>query len=476
LTDQDPPIAEACYPPLLSNRLERVALTGLRLIPSMRGKPVSARALTALRGSAWSLAGHGSSQIIRLAAMLILARHLLGPSAFGLVALVSVFLSGLEMLSDLGIGVDVIQHRRGDDPSFLNTAFLIQSARGTALWIIAAILAFPFAAFYKEPAVRSLIIAGAFSVVIRGMTSSSVWTLTRHVRLKKLTVLNVAGDSVGLVVAVVWALVSPTAWALVAGKLATALAFVAGSHLISEQPVRLTWDRSAASDIFAFGTGMFLSSATWFFCGEAERLVIGKFVTIAELGCFSLALALSAVPLDAMRKVIAQVFLPLISESARADRESAWIHLKRARAPLLAASISMAVVFILFSKVIVALLLGPRFAMTAWMLQLLGFRAAIELFGTAAATTLFGLGISKYAAYGNTSKLIFLAMGFFVAFEWFGFRQAMWVLAVSPVAQYVPNLVGLKRHLRPAVASEVYSFLIFILSAAATVLALRVWS
>lgn len=441
----------------------------------MRGKSVSSRALTAIHGSAWSLAGYGVSQLIRLAAMLILARHLLGPEAFGLVALMSVFLSGLQMLSDLGIGVDVIQHQRGDDPDFLNTAFLIQAARGATLWVLAVALAFPFAAFYKEPAVRLLVIVGAFTVVIRGMTSSSVWTMTRHVRLKKLTALNVVGDSVGFVVAVVWALFSPTAWALVAGKLSTALAFVAGSHLVSEQPVRLSWDRSAASEIVAFGTGMFLSSATWFFCGEAERLVIGKFVTIAELGCFSLALTISAAPLDAIRKVISQVFLPQISESARTDRESAGIYLKRARSLLLVASISIAVGFILFSKAIVAFLLGPRFAMAGWMLQFLGFRAGVELFGTAAGMTLFGLGISRYAAYGNTSKLVFLGIGLFVAFEWFGFRQAMWVLAISPVAHYIPNLFGLKRYLRPAVASEVYSFLIFISCAAATVLVLRMW-
>jgi hypothetical protein len=54
---------------------------------------------------------------------------LLGPNAFRLVALVSVFLSGLELLSDLGIGADVIQHPRRDDPVFMNTAFLIQAGR-----------------------------------------------------------------------------------------------------------------------------------------------------------------------------------------------------------------------------------------------------------------------------------------------------------------------------------------------------------
>ena len=60
--------------------------------------------------------------MLRLGSTLLLAR-LLAPQSFGLVALVNVFLGGLEMLTDLGIGLDVVQHKRGDDPKFINTAF-----------------------------------------------------------------------------------------------------------------------------------------------------------------------------------------------------------------------------------------------------------------------------------------------------------------------------------------------------------------
>jgi O-antigen/teichoic acid export membrane protein len=385
---------------------------------------------------------------------------------------VNVFLSGLEMLSDLGIGMDVVQHKRGDDPVFLHTAFWIQAMRGMILWVIAALLAFPFAMFYREPEVRALIIVGAFALPIRGVTSSSVWLMIRHVRLQRLTLLNVVGDSTGLLVAVGWALFSPTAWALVAGKVATALAFVIASHAVSQQPVEIKWDRHAAAEIMAFGTGMFLSSATYFLSGEAERLVVGKFISIADLGCFSLALTISIVPLQAARQVISQVFFPMVSETARTDPARTALHLKRARLLLLAVSLSMGIGFILFSPTLVASLLGDKFLNASWMLQLLGFRAALELFGTAAGMSLFALGISRYAAIGNTSKLLFLAVGLLVAFSHFGFREALWVLAVSPVAHYIPNLLGLKRHLRPALASEVYCFAVFVLVTTVTSAAL----
>ena len=86
-------------------------------------------------GSAWVVFGHVASQGIRLAANLILTR-LLFPEAFGLMALVNIFLQGLEMFTVLGIGPSIIQNRRGDDPAFLNTAWTIQVIRGFVLWIL----------------------------------------------------------------------------------------------------------------------------------------------------------------------------------------------------------------------------------------------------------------------------------------------------------------------------------------------------
>ena len=114
--------------------LERASITVLGYVPGMRRVASSRRMILAIRGSFWTIVGYAASQLLRLASTLVLARQLLSPQAFGLVALVNVFLTGLDMLSDLGIGMDVVQHARGDDPAFINTAFLIQAGRGFILW------------------------------------------------------------------------------------------------------------------------------------------------------------------------------------------------------------------------------------------------------------------------------------------------------------------------------------------------------
>jgi O-antigen/teichoic acid export membrane protein len=434
----------------------------LQWVPGLRGTSITDRLMVAVHGSAWTFAGYGASQALKLVSTLILARLLLDPKAFGLMALVNVFLSGLEMLSELGIGMDVVQHPRGEDPVFLDTAFLIQIGRSLVLCLAAVGLAVPFAAFYHQPEVRWLAIVGSFSIGVRGFASMSVWLMTRRVQLGRLTTVNVVGDSVGLIVSIVWALLSPTAWALVAGKVATAMAFVVMSHILSEGLPSLRWEGRAATDIMMFGTGMFLSSATYFFSGEAERLVVGKFATVAELGCFALALSMSNAPLMMLGRILSNVFFPMISETAREDPVRAAGHFRKFRRAFLLASLVLGVGFITLSHGFVALVLRPAYASTGWMLQLLGFRTALELFGTAAAMMLFAVGTSRYAAIANTTKLIFLSVGLTIAFSKFGLRQAIWVLALSPIAHYIPVLVGLQRRFKFVLRTELASFGLFL--------------
>ncbi|MGB3575740.1 MAG: oligosaccharide flippase family protein, partial [Candidatus Sulfotelmatobacter sp.] len=250
--------------------------------------------------------------------------------------------------------------------------------------------------------------------------------------------------------------------ALVVGRVASSAVYVIGSHLVSEHPVSWDWDSRDAKDIFVFGTGMFLSSATYFLSGEAERLAIGKFITLAELGCFSLALALSWGPSRALQQVISQVFFPLIARAAREDRSAATRDYRKVRVLLLAISSVLGCGFILFGPFVVHLLLGPKYADAGWMLQLLGFRAALELFSSATTAMLFAVGVSSYSAFGNIAKLVFLSVGLTIAFTKYGFREAIWVLALSQLASYVPQFCGLKKHMASLMTIESVSFAAFL--------------
>ena len=113
----------------------------------LRDEGIFARAM---RSSAWTIFGFVASQGIRFGSNLILTR-LLFPEAFGMMALVTVAMVGLSNFSDMGTAPSIAYNPRGDDPSFLDTAWTLHVVRGVLLWLAACALAWPFARFYGEP-------------------------------------------------------------------------------------------------------------------------------------------------------------------------------------------------------------------------------------------------------------------------------------------------------------------------------------
>jgi O-antigen/teichoic acid export membrane protein len=445
---------------------------GGRLLELVKGR----RPGLAVRGTSWVAVEYGASQLFRLASTLVLARFLLGPEAFGLVAIVNVFLTGLQMLSQLGVGQNVVQHPRGDDPAFLDTAFTVQAARGLALWAAASALAYPLARFYEQPDVFPLALAAAVSIGLRGLASPSVWTLTRHVQRRRLAALTIAAETVGFGVAVGWAVASPSAWALVTGTLANATVFTLGSFLLPGHRVCVRWERDAARDLLRFGAWISVATAMHFLAGQGERLILGKFVTAAELGCFSVALMIATAPSRGIQHLAGDVFFPLIARRAREGPHAVARDYKRARLAFLAVSLFMAAGFTTLSHWLVAAILPPQYAMTGWMLQALGLRAAFDVFGAPTSALLLARGLSIYSAMGNMARLLFLAVGLYVAFSRFGLPEAVWVLAVSPVTVYFPAaLLGVGRHFAGLARTELVSFFAFLANATLLVLAWRLF-
>jgi O-antigen/teichoic acid export membrane protein len=158
----------------------------------------------AIRAGFWTAGGYGASQVLRLGSSLILTR-LLFPEAFGLMALAQVFMQGLQMFSDVGLGPAVVRDRRGDDPAFVNTAWTIQVIRGLALWGCTCLLAVPLARLFGEPMLTRLVPVAGITALIAGFNATSILTAMRHLRLGPVNLLELGSELVAISVMITWA-------------------------------------------------------------------------------------------------------------------------------------------------------------------------------------------------------------------------------------------------------------------------------
>lgn len=316
----------------------------------------------AMRGGGLTIANMFASNLLRLAGNLVLTR-LLFPEAFGLMALVQTFIAGMKMLSDTGVSPSIIRSERGDDPIFLNTAWTVQICRGLLLWVLACILAWPLSAFYEEPILMWMMPVAGLSVLISSFTPTKVATAKRHLALGRLTVINVTTNAIGLVVTIAFAWWLQSVWALVVGGIVSSLISVLAQHwFLPGIRNRLLWNRDAFLELFDFGKFILLSSVLGFIMNKGDKLVLGKYLTMADFGVYNIGAMLAGLPLMFSVALIKGVVFPIcrvrpVSESA-ANRRKVF----RARRLVVAGALSITSVLALSGVPLIDLLYDPRYA------------------------------------------------------------------------------------------------------------------
>jgi O-antigen/teichoic acid export membrane protein len=336
----------------------------------------------AIRGSLWTLSGHASSQLLRLASNLILTR-LLFPEAFGLMALVQTFIIGLEMFSDVGIQPSIIQNHRGNDPNFLNTAWTIQIIRGFFLWLGACLMAVPATNFFNEPMLAYLLPVVGIGSAISGFNSTKLATVNRNLDLARLTILELGSQIVGLVVMVIASWLTRSVWGLVIGGLVGSFTKMVFSHLALPGPRNsFHWDRQCFQEIHRFGRGVFLTTMLAFFAGQGDRLLIARFLDVRFLGLYTVAMSLSRVSSEVIGMMGSRVLFPSYAELIRDRPEYLYKALRKTRLLLILLSWACSLFFIVFGKALINLLYDGRYTNAGWILQTLAIGALVARVGT----------------------------------------------------------------------------------------------
>lgn len=403
---------------------------------------------TAARGAVWAFAGYGGGQLLRFGGNLILTRMLF-TEAFGLMALVNVFLQGLQLFSDIGIGPSIIQNARGDERRFLDTAWTMQVARGVLLFAAACAAALPIAGFYDEPSLAALLPVAAATTILSGFASTKLFTLNRHLALGRLTLLELGSQVVGLATMVAWARLSPSVWALVAGSVAVTLVKTVGSHaLLPGTNNRLAWSSDAARAVFHFGKWIFLSTVLTFLVGQSDRLVFGKLIPLGMLGVYSIGLMIAFLPQMALGHVALSLVFPLYSRIHNRG-EDIVPTFRRVRLATLTLGAWMLSGLIAGGQAAVELLYDWRYVDAGWVVQVLSLGGWFFALEASNGAGLLALGRASWVAASNAGKLVGMLVLIPIGYQVYGFPGAVCGFALAEVFKYAVSAYAASRAALP---------------------------
>ena len=411
--------------------------------------------------AAIELGGYVFAQLLRLGSNLLLTR-LLFPEAFGLAALVSIFVLGLSMLSDAGFEQSIVQNIKGETPEFLNTAWTMGIIRGFVLYAIACVCAGPMAAIYGEPILAQLIPFAAFSLVLGGFDATSLFIARRRLDVLPLIRIDLTSQVTALVVVLAWVSYHPTIWALVfSGLIASLIRMVSSHFLIYGVRNRLTIDIDAAWEIFHFGKWIFGSTALTFLSMQADRLLIGGFIGPSTLGIYSIAVFIGEAARNAVAKINSGILFPVLSSVARDARSSLGATFYNARLKTDLLGLFPIGALTVLAPFVIQILYDERYHAAGWMLQLLCIKVAMSIIIETIQSCLFSMGETKQGFIQNIIRSTTLAIGIPIGWLTGGLEGLIVAVALSevPVIFYVWFVFARTKLLR--FEREVLSFAIY---------------
>lgn len=406
----------------------------------------------ALRGSAWTVLGHGASQVLRVVTNPILGR-LLTPAHFGIMSIVGTFVTGLQALSDVGIEQAVVRSKRGDERDFLNTAWTLHVLRGFTLWILACVLAWPLAKLYDLPILAYLMPVAGLGPLLNGFNSTGMFTLSRHLEVGRQMVLGLIGQviGVGVTIGLAWWHSSP--WAIVGGGVASAVFWLIASHfVIPNFRNRFCWDKAAVHELVHFGKWIVVSTLVTYWALQIDRPLLGFLRDPAVLGVYVIGLSLVNLPREVIGRLAAVVLYPALVRGADQSVADIGRRLIRARGLILTACLACTLGVVMGAPTFFQLLYKPEFHTAAWYAQVASIGAWISLLQTTADRTFLAIGKPRTLVVSNAANLVVTVIAAFVGLEidhrltsGSGINGFMLGLAVGNLAGHRVIQVALKR-------------------------------
>ncbi len=407
-------------------KIERIPLTG----EASLGK-------VAIAGSLWTILGYGGQQVLRMGTQVIIVNQLM-PEAVGLFVLVSVWVQGIQLFTDMGIGANIIQHKRGNETTFLRTAWTFQILRGFVIFALVAAAAYPLSQHYDQPLLFWLLPIAATEALCNGFATTSIFLANRRLQMRWVTMLDLGANFAGAAVAITWVLIQPTVWAYLALPVTRAVVRLTASHLIFSEPhMGFQFDWEVVRSLFTFGKWIFVSSILGFLSGSLDRLVLPDLLDdLAAFGVYGVAVLWARGVVNALHAIAHKVLLPLYAHMADENRGDFAERILRVRGSLLLCTLPIVYFFVLFGEEFVGLVHDDRYAAAGWILQVLASGAAISAIIATAGAVLLAVGDSFRFMLMLFGGMVAISLAMFVGYAINGTTGVIIGIACAELLNY----------------------------------------
>lgn len=259
----------------------------------------------------WTFLQQGSSKIINLAIEIMLAR-LLCPEAFGVLAILTVFVQLADGMSRSGLNMALVQREEATERDF-STGFWLAEGIACVSYVLVFLVAPFIANFYSMLDLEIYLKVFSLVLFINAFNSIQRAYLQRKFAFKGIFLASFISVVLSGICGIIAAASGLGTWALVIQAMVASVAScVVFAFAVPWRP-KFEFDSENAKSLFSFGWQSCVVSMINNLYSSANNLIIGKVCSSAELGLYNRGSRYPSAVVGVIGLAAADVLLPAFS-------------------------------------------------------------------------------------------------------------------------------------------------------------------
>lgn len=262
-------------------------------------------------GVAWTTFERVGTQVVGFVVTIVLAR-LLSPSDYGVVGILTVFLSVSQMFIDCGFGSALIRQKNKLEADF-STVFWYNLVISLACYIVLFAISPFIAAFYGMPILKNVLRVIGLNLVLQALYTIQATRLTAYVKFRLQAKIAVVSSLISGGLGICLAYFGLGVWALVGQTMGAAVCAGILFWLFSGWHPRFVFSLESFRRLFGFGSKIMVASFLHTIYINISPLIIGRKYSAADLGFYSRGDSIAALPGGVFQSTLGRVIYPVLS-------------------------------------------------------------------------------------------------------------------------------------------------------------------
>jgi teichuronic acid exporter len=382
----------------------------------------------------WSLVESLSMRAIEFLVGVFLAR-LLYPEQFGLIAMLTIFISIAQAFSESGFGAALVQKK---DATHIDSCsiFYFNIVIGVLVTGLLYLSAPGIARFYQQPDLTLLTRALSITILINsfGLVQNSL--LTKQINFKAHTKISLMANIPAGILGVTLALKGFGVWSLAIMEISRSIFRTISLWLINTWRPKLIFSLESLRVLFGFGSKVLITGIINRIFENIYFMVIGKIFSARDLGYYSRAKALEEFPSQNLSYMVGRVTFPVFS-TIQDDSERLKRGMKKALTFLAFVNFPMMIGLMLISRPLIIVLLTEKWEASILYLQLLCLGGLLFPINLINLNVIQALGRSDLNLRIEIIKKIFVVLNIAITWRWGISAMIMGMILFTVIAVYL---------------------------------------